>query len=174
MIEHYLLLLLTTIMQKNEYPFEWPPLLLPFCWTKMKSKARWVECAKSAGGIVVRANAPRVWPIGHFVEHHWHTLFHSEHWSCIHCRIWNDFEQIKRQEKEGIENHRTYLFFRCWAEPRQRSVPLTIMAKRVQRTWHSSIECEVNRIERESFNASIIADHKERRAFRFMPLNGSS
>ena len=53
-------------------------------------------------------------------------------------------------------------------------VPLTIMAKRVKRTWHSSIECEVNRIERESFNASIIADHKERRAFRFMPLNGSS
>ena len=53
-------------------------------------------------------------------------------------------------------------------------VPLTIMAKRVKRTWHSSIECDVNRIERESFNASIIVDHKERRAFGSMPLDGSS
>lgn len=51
---------------------------------------------------------------------------------------------------------------------------MTITARRVQRTWHSSIECEVRRMERESFTASIMASHNERRALGSIPLDGSS
>jgi hypothetical protein len=32
---------------------------------------------------------------------------------------------------EKTRESQTYLFFRCWAEPRQRSVPLTMIARRV-------------------------------------------
>lgn len=77
-------------------------------------------------------------------------------------------------KKQQLEVKFYYLFFKCWADPRHRRVPFTIIARRVHKTWHSSIEWDVNNTERESFTASIIAPHNERRALGSIPLDGSS
>ena len=49
-----------------------------------------------------------------------------------------------------------------------------MMANRLQSTWHSSIECDVNKMLCDPLTAFKTAFHSDRRALGSMPLDGSS
>lgn len=81
------------------------------------------------------------------MQHAHNTYIHTAYVRCIHVRHTCGMHMSNRHHAWDIHmhtqhtcnTHATYLFFRCWGEPRHRKLPLTMMASLVQRASHSSM-----------------------------------